>query len=190
MMNITLGVSMSGVSALSTQLTGLQFDDNVTDNPMLQSKSPNNLIHQGLKQSVYKPVRYSTGSPAVAAVASFCVSGIMHEYVWMALFYLTTAQRGESQDVGSCCATCYCDAWFGKQLIFFCWNGVLIALEYLLGDRISKAMAPVPSLIRSHLVVLLSLPVGHLFTADVTMSGYFQHLQQILPLIKIVSLTE
>jgi hypothetical protein len=35
-------------------------------------------------------------------------------------------------------------------------------------------------LVTSHLVVLLSLPVGHLFAGDMALSGYFKH----LPLIK------
>lgn len=197
-MNITLAFSMSGVSALGSLMTGIAFDDRVTDFPMFFSDCPsdfwgrrwNNLIHVGLKRGVYKPVRRKTGNRILASVAAFCVSGIYHEYVWLLLFYATTAQANEgistTTDDGACCPSCYCDTWFGKQLLFFGWNGVLIASEYLVGNQVSPLTKHLPSLLRSHLVVLLSLPVGHLFTADMTKSGYFEGLQQALPIIQII----
>jgi hypothetical protein len=48
-----------------------------------------------------------------------------------------------------------------------------------------SVMKFLPPLMLSHLVVLLSLPVGHLFTADLTMAGYFEGLQQALPLFQV-----
>mgnify|MGYP000013768181 CR=1 FL=1 len=194
-MNVGLAFSMPGVSALASLMAGVQFDDRVTDFPMFLLESPsdfwgrrwNNLIHVGLKQAIYKPVRRKTGNRTLASIVVFCVSGIYHEYVWMLLFLVTTAQAKETMltDDG-CCPSCYCDAWFGKQLLFFGWNGVLIALEYLVGHKLSALTTHLPSLLRSHLVVLLSLPVGHLFTADLTMAGYFGCIQHALPLIQFV----
>ena len=196
-MNLVLGLSLSGVSALSSllMLGRVQCDSNIIDNPMFASKSPsdfwgrrwNKLIHHGLKHGIYKPVRAATNNATIAAVSAFVFSGLLHEYVWSVLFYKTTTQTIEEQQLGvECCPSCYCDSWIGKQLLFFGWNGVLISLEYMFGNQISKLVQPVPQLLKSHLVVLLSLPVGHLFTADLTMSGFFEHMQQCLPFIKIV----
>jgi hypothetical protein len=183
---------MSGVSALASLLAGIQFDDRMTNHPMFLSTSPsdfwgrrwNHLIHVALKQGVYKPVRWKTGSKILASIAAFCVSGILHEYVWKLLSFATSAQLSEGMD-GDCCISCYCNGWFGKQLLFFGWNGVLIALEYLVGNKLSSMTTHLPALLRSHIVVLLSLPVGHLFTADMTLSGYYESIQQALPLFQV-----
>lgn len=199
MMNRTLALSMGGAAALASLLAGVDMDTEVTKNPMFESTSPsdfwgrrwNNLIHVGLKQGVYKPVRWHTGSASLASLAAFVASGIYHEYVWQLIFFWTTAQLAEGYEEGSdCCRSCYCNAWVGKQFVFFGWNGVLIVLEYLVGDQVGKWTQRVPSFLKSHLVVLLSLPVGHLFTADVTEGGYFYHLQHLTPLLVFQNATE
>mmetsp|Transcript_14946 Transcript_14946/g.19565 ORF Transcript_14946/g.19565 Transcript_14946/m.19565 type:complete len:429 (-) Transcript_14946:192-1478(-) len=196
MMNITLSLSLSGQSALASILSGVEYDDNVTNFPMFLSTSPsdfwgrrwNNLIHTDLKLGVYKPVRFATGNKLLASVAAFCMSGMLHEYVWKILFLVTSAQAAETAKDGGCCPSCYCDSWVGKQLIFFGWNGALIGLEYLIGDKIAACTSFLPSLLRSHLVVLLSLPVGHLFTQDITRANFFQGLQYAVPLVTVTEM--
>lgn len=191
LMNVSLSLSMTGVSSLGGLLTGVQMDDRVTHHPMLLSESVsefwgrrwNNLIHVGLKQGVYKPVRAATHSKFMASIAAFVVSGICHEYVWTILYVPSSAQIEDGNGTMSCCPSCYCQSWVGKQLIFFGWNGILIALEYLLGKNVLRYTRWLPRLMRCHLVVLLSLPVGHLFTYDITQAGYFSHLQSAIPML-------
>ena len=80
---------------------------------------------------------------------------------------------------------CY-DYAFAKHLIFFGWNGLLMVLEHsAFGKMVGKLVAALnlPAPIRSHLVVLLSLPVAHLFVEDLVDSGYFSHLKLGIPLI-------
>jgi hypothetical protein len=186
MLNMTLFMSMYGISALASVLTGFQFHDTITSNPMFLSSSPsdfwgrrwNNLIHSGLKQGVYKPVRWNTGNKHLAAFAAFFASGIIHEYMWALWFFNTDAETADLD-----CTTCY-QVIHGKQLLFFGWNGILIVLEYLMGERLAFLKVISPRLVTSHLVVLLSLPVGHLFAGDMTLSGYLKHFQVSLPLIK------
>jgi len=199
LMGTTLAFSISGVAILADLVTGVCFDIYITNNPMLLSTSPsdfwgrrwNKLIHMGLKQGIYKPVRWHTGNRTLASVAAFAASGLYHEYVWRVLFMTTTAQRAEGMrpDDPTCCISCYCYGWIGKQLLFFCWNGGFIAVEYLVGDKVAEITKPLPQWLRSHLVVLLSLPVGHLFTADMTESGYFESIQQALPLFRATKTT-
>ncbi|KAG7366200.1 aspartic peptidase domain containing protein [Nitzschia inconspicua] len=195
LMNVTLSLSMTGASALGSLLTGVQMDDKVTQYPMFLSESVsdfwgrrwNNLIHVALKQGVYKPVRHATQSKSLASLAAFVVSGLCHEYVWMMLYFPTSAQLAAENAIEStCCLSCYCQTWTGKQLIFFGWNGVLVALEYLLGDQVSRYSQCLPRVMRSHLIVLLALPVGHLFTYDITHAGYFDHLTAAVPAISVI----
>lgn len=225
-MNLCLKYSMAGVAIIPAILTGVQYDDDVTDYPLICSTSPsdfwgrrwNNLIHDSLKQGVYKPVRWYGKSRTVAFLAAFFASGLIHEYVWVLLFHQTTNQQSELLQLGevsSCCAVlpdmgisttaCYCQTgWFGKQLIFFGWNGILISLEFLFQmvttrrkgviskdkrtDQLffwERINSLVPWWFKCHIVVLLSLPVGHLFTADVIHSGMMTSLQLGLPLFRI-----
>jgi hypothetical protein len=194
MTSVTLALAMTGVSCLGSILTGVQMDEQVTNYPMFLSESVsdfwgrrwNNLIHVALKQGIYKPVRYVTRNKICASIAAFVVSGLYHEYVWGLLFLSTTAQQFEAAAVGAdCCPSCYCKTWVGKQLLFFGWNGVLIALEYVLGEHLAKITFWMPRLVRSHLIVLLSLPVGHLFTGDLTRAGYFLHLRHAIPIVTV-----
>ena len=192
LISTTLAFSISGVGMLAALYTRVHFDSYITDNPILLSTSPsdfwgrrwNKLIHTGLKQGVYKPVRWRTGSRTLASIATFAVSGIYHEYVWGILFRSTSVQLAEG------CLSCYYHGGIGKQMTFFCWNGVLIALEYMVGHEIGRLTKPLPQLLRSHLVVMLSLPVGHLFTADLTRSGYFASIQQALPVFVFTKLAQ
>lgn len=217
MVSVTLSLSMTGISSLSSLLTGVQVEDRVTDHPMFLSESVsefwgrrwNNLIHVCLKQGVYKPVRAWSHSRTLAALAAFVVSGLYHEYVWVLLFAPTAMDRLQVQEGVemtdhyvektamslSCCSTCYCHGWAGKQLAFFAWNGMLIALEYCLGDRINKWMRSsglsplLPRLLRCHLIVMLSLPVGHLFTQDLIHAGYVEMLREAIPIVRVASST-
>jgi hypothetical protein len=189
--NFSLALSLAGVSILAALLTGVQFNDHVTDFPMFLSTSHsefwgtrwNNLIHFDLKQGVYKPVRHTTGSKVLAAVCTFAVSGLQHEYVWWMLFTSTKTQLHTSDEKDSCCSTCYCDAWFGRQLFLFSYAGVWMALEYNIGE-LPRFKRTLPLLLQSHLfLLLLFLPVSHHFTADLTSGGYFLSLQHALPLL-------
>ena len=146
MMNATLTFSVSGASVLASLYSGVAFDGYITNNPMFLSTSPsdfwgrrwNNLIHTGLKQGIYKPIRWNTGNRTLASVAAFVASGLYHELVWKILFTPTSLQLAEGMhpDIQDCCLSCYCHGWMGKQLLFFGWNGILIAAEYAIGDKV------------------------------------------------------
>ena len=82
--NFSLAFSLSGISILASILTGIVYDDHVTNFPMFLSSSVsdfwgsrwNNLIHSDLKHGIYKPVRYKTGNKTLAAFSTFFVSGM------------------------------------------------------------------------------------------------------------------
>jgi hypothetical protein len=133
---------------------------------------------------VYKPVRWYSDSRSMAAFCTFVASGMIHEYVGYLLYFDTTGETKDSE-----CLTCNNHIVFGKQFIFFTWNGVLMLLEYKFGSRLVFIDNYLFKLLRNHLVVLLSLPLGYLLTDDMTSSGYFAHFSSALPVIKFSKLT-
>ena len=191
--NLSLALSMTGVSVLAGLLTGLEFNDHVTDFPLFFSTSHsefwgsrwNNLIHNDLKQGVYKPIRAWTGNRALASVATFVLSGIQHEHVWWMIFTPTTAQLQEAGEDPDCCLTCFCSLWFGRQLFMFSYAGLWMAIEYRIGE-LPKFKSTTLQLLESHVFMMsLFMPVAHHFTADLVDDGYFTSLQHVLPILLV-----
>lgn len=184
LVSLSLSFSLSGVHAL-VQLVGAFQCQHVVDHPMLLSSSPsdfwgrrwNRLVHGGLKNGIYKPIRASTNSRAIATVTTFLMSGLIHEYVWCVLFYQNVHQQDVYQPP------------FGKSLLFFGWNGILLVLEYaVIGETLWKRMTSfVPRAVVTLIVVLMALPVSHLFTGDLIVGGYFQTLELALPMVIVTN---
>ena len=100
-------------------------------------------------------------------VATFGVSGIIHEYVNFVMF------PGKS----------YQFKW--KQMLFFGWNGLLIALEYTIGHwTVFRWMSQrFPPMLVTALVISLALPLAHLFTGDWIEHGYFDAVYLAEPVV-------
>jgi hypothetical protein len=174
MLSISLSQSTTSISLLYNILYGYETYE-VVLNPMLRSKSPsdfwgkrwNMVVHKGLKNGAYKPVRKYTNSRVLAVIATFLVSGIIHEYVNLVLFF----DRGIQFE------------W--KQILFFSWNGFLILLEYAVGGTylfqwISKNL---PSVLVTTMVVSTALPLAHFFTGAWIKGGYFDAVMIAEPLV-------
>ncbi len=91
-------------------------------------------------------------------MAAFLASGLIHEYVNLGIFF-------DKPDV----------IFRWKQLLFFAWNGMLIAIEYTfkrlpmpICHSLSRRLSP-------HVVTLLvissALPVAHLFIGEYMIGG-------------------
>jgi hypothetical protein len=155
-----------GLRFLTEVLTGTRAQP-MMDNPMLEATSPsdfwgrrwNLIIHNCLKEGVYKPVRQAGGSPACAVIASFVASGLFHEWLLPVVFYDYDKRLRKP----------------GYTLLFFAWNAGLVCLEIVLRD--SKWLAQVsqrlPKPLRTLLMLLLALPVGHLFCDTYVRSDFF-----------------
>jgi len=174
MLSTSLSQSTTGISFLFNLLYGYETLE-VVLNPILKSKSPtdfwskrwNLAVHKGLKNGAYKPVRTFTNSRVLAVLVTFVVSGIIHEYVNLVLFF--------DREVHF--------EW--KQILFFSWNAILVLLEYALGDffLFRWISEHVPSYIVSTLVVTTALPLAHLFLGDWIKGGYFDSVMMAEPLI-------
>ena len=103
-----------------------------------------------IQQGVYKPVRSMSGSPVLASVAAFVMSGLMHEHVSQILLYKHELSPR-----------------FGKNMLFFGWNGVLVATEYMIGrERWQHLTGKLPRIFVTSVVIMPALPVGHFLTGD------------------------
>ncbi len=96
-------------------------------------------------------------------MASFVVSGILHEFVNIHIF-------SDIPDIKF--------QW--RNMIFFGWNAVLIAMEYIccnyaVFQTVGKKL---PSFIVTIFVISTALPVAHTFTGDWIKAGYFHHVAQ------------
>jgi len=182
----SLSLSMNGISLLMQTIGGCQTEA-VTNQPLFASKSPsdfwsnrwNKLIHTGIKQGVYKPVRFYSGSNDLAVLVSFAVSGLFHEYVWLLMF---RCNSHEDENVPRLLR-------FGKSMLFFGWNGSLVLMEYAIGrERWENFVRKYPKPLVTFAVVMMVLPVSHLFTGDMVAGGYFAHVKLYFPLFQIVQL--
>jgi hypothetical protein len=186
----SLSLSMHGISLLAQTLGGCQTEP-ITNNPLLASASPsdfwsnrwNQLIHTGLKQGVYKPVRFHSGSKELAALTTFIVSGLFHEYVWFLMFRPNSHEDANAVYVPN--------PLFGKSMLFFGWNGLLVVAEHAIGrERWQRHASKYPKPLVTLVVIMTALPVGHLFTGDMVAGGYFAHVQLYFPLLRIASRQE
>mmetsp|Transcript_4619 Transcript_4619/g.9732 ORF Transcript_4619/g.9732 Transcript_4619/m.9732 type:complete len:464 (+) Transcript_4619:49-1440(+) len=189
LLSASLSQETIGVSLLYNIFYGVQTYE-VVLNPMLKSKSPsdfwgrrwNVLVHTGLKNGVYKPTRKRTSSKLLAVVATFVVSGIIHEYVNYVLFSGKYNGNGHGITMNDEDAS-YKITW--KQMLFFGWNGILVSLEYCIGHwKIFQWMSrSLPPIVVTALVVCSALPLAHLFTGDWIKHGFFDAVHIGTPII-------
>mmetsp|Transcript_24355 Transcript_24355/g.56736 ORF Transcript_24355/g.56736 Transcript_24355/m.56736 type:complete len:152 (+) Transcript_24355:466-921(+) len=137
-----------------------------------------NVLH--VQQGVYKPFRIRFGwSRGWSSLAVFVASGLLHEYVWWGLFYVSSHETLQDKRIPT--------PVFGKSMLFFGWNGILVWFENeVIGkDRWNAMVEPFPPTLVSMVVVGMVLPVAHFFTADFTEGGFLPDFSVSLPLVVI-----
>ena len=147
-------------------------------NPLWDSASPsdfwgrkwNLMIHSVLKYGVFLPAKKFVPTK-VAILVSFIMSGLIHDYVWAAIFYHHTNQRDDETGI---CHGCFAPTTL-KLTAFFLWNGVIILLEKPMAKLppVAWCSTNLPRPLVSTLVLLTALPVSHWYTGDWAVGGYF-----------------
>jgi hypothetical protein len=166
-----------GLACLTMLLTGYETQP-VMRNPLLGSSRPsdfwgrrwNRLIHDCLKQGVYKPIRSLGGSHAVGVMGAFVASGAFHEWLLETAFLTVVPVHGPT-------------------LFFFLWQVVLVVMEQQVEARwklFSTLEKVLPRPLLSVLVIMLALPIGHLFLDSYIHSAFFEHGSLLLPIIRPV----
>jgi hypothetical protein len=135
----------------------------VVNNPVFASTSPsdfwgrrwNLLVHQGLKNGVFKPAHLCGGLSKTAAVTvTFFVSGIVHEWLLIALHAPMPHQQGQVDHVVS--------VVYGSQTMFFAWQGLLVSIEAMVGHwpMFMKMDQILPMPVRTALIIATGIPVS------------------------------
>jgi len=141
-------------------------------------KKWNMVVHGMLKRGVYKPIRSAHGSALTATVAAFVASGIFHEWLLSIVFYPDDDEQ-ECRE-----PTCYRPA-YGRNLVFFLWNSILIGMEYMTASwtvwRTLKGS--LPKVIILLLVSLTALPFAHWFTHDYVRTDFFHDTSIGIPIV-------
>jgi hypothetical protein len=173
----SLGLLTSLISGMSTM--------EINDSPLTKSTSPSDfwgqrwdrIIGSGLRRGVFQPFRQCGFSRTFAVLATFCASGILHEYVLVIM-----AVRGYRHNVDADDNEPYTPA-FGKQFCFFAWNAVVILLEHAVkGHSSIKWMeGNLPAPIRTALVLLTVLPIAFLFTDEYVACGFYSDISLGFP---------
>jgi Membrane bound O-acyl transferase family len=172
-------------------LTGLEAEA-FADNPLGQTTSPsdfwgrrwNRLIHECLKNGVYKPVRFVGGGPRWLAIsATFVASAMFHEWLLPNVFYNYPNTHGITT-------------------VFFLWQAMLVAVEagtVGLPSRTVVATAgsskpqnrrwwwSLAKPLQTALVIGLGLPPAHWFMDSYIRSNLFVHMHVLLPMILVES---
>jgi hypothetical protein len=153
--------------------------ESFSDSPLTKSTSPSDFwgrrwdrpVQSALSRGVFRPLRQAGYSRHVAAVLTFLVSGVLHEYV---LYFMSLRHYPASSIPNNPFQEPY-QPTYGHQFLFFVWNGVMLLIERALqGNAVLEWMqANLPKPIRTLLVLLLVLPISHLFTDEYIKSCFF-----------------
>ncbi|KAL7568760.1 hypothetical protein ACA910_021751 [Epithemia clementina (nom. ined.)] len=187
--SVTLDLGCTFGEVILTALTGLQFV-NSHDYPISAATSVSNfwgqrwnrLVSTSLKRGVYGPMRRILPR-APAAILTFLMSGFAHEY----MLFVLCAARGPEVVANNLARQPY-QHQLGHQFAFFLWNGLLLVFEECWRGHWSQKIVKqcVPKQIRTILIMLLVLPVTHLFTDEYDECGIFRDIETIFPQIRLV----
>jgi len=162
-------------------VTGIETKE-IADHPLSKSQSPSDFwsrrwnisVGGHLKRGIFKPVR-TYYSKAIAAIATFLVSGLFHEYI---IFILACARKEDDE-------TFFWTPNYGNQMSFFAWNGAVLIFESLYGSawifQWMKHRLPQP--IITSLILLTVLPIAHWFTHEYLIVGVYKDFILFVPLI-------
>lgn len=189
---LTLQTYCTGLMFFFSLLCGSEIKP-VMNNPVFASRSPsdfwgrrwNLLVHNALKNGVFKPARrYVSKTAAVAA--TFLVSGILHEWLLIALHAPMAHQQvdAEQSGSGSQCSNCV-SVVYGSATIFFAWQGILVSIEALVGhwSMFTKLDKILPMPVRTALIIASGIPFAHYFADPYVRSSFFDHGMVALPTI-------
>jgi MBOAT, membrane-bound O-acyltransferase family len=187
---LSLRYAFYGVACCNELLGNMQATENPFEKqPLFLAASPsdfgrrwNSLIHHHLKEGIYKPARAAVGwnhaySKVVSTLATFLASGLIHEYVWVLLFFRTSGERTMGE---------YPDSFhpvFGKNFIFFGWCCLWVMVEKsVVWQTFFAGIAPslnrvYPPVYGALLVLCIGCPIVHLFTECLVHGKYFDHLR-------------
>ena len=113
-------------------------------------------------------------------MCTFLASGLFHEWILTVTFFIHSSDK----NANGYCSSCFYPNTYGKNLMFFLWNGILMFLEFTIGKRFvafHRLAKILPPLVITFFVLMFALPVAHWFHGDMVKSKLFHHMQLCLP---------
>ena len=192
----TLTTFATGMMFIQALVTGYETEDTM-NNPVFGATSPsdfwgrrwNLLIHDVLKRGCFLPVRKYASSTTVAVLATFCASGIFHEWLQITVFppwdhEYTFRKDANGTIVEESCRLlglgnqevsplhCYKPQW-GAAMAFFMWQALLIVIEFTVGRSLKGTLVHVPAPVKTVLTIVAGGCVAHWFTEPYVHSNFF-----------------
>lgn len=177
--SLMLDGGASGLGLMMSCATGCVYE-NFHDAPLSQATSPSDFwgrrwdrpVQSALKRGCYMPLRdqFSSG---VAAVCTFLVSGLMHEYI-IHFFSLRGGYNPRANQYRH-----------GRQFVFFLWNGIVLILERYWKEWTKGVSIKMPRRLQTALVVLTVLPIGHFFTDEYIRTSAYDDSSWGFPLLVV-----
>lgn len=179
--SLVLDGGASGLGLLTSCITGYVLED-FHDAPLTQSTSLSDFwgrrwdrpVQSALRRGCYAPLR-DTYSSAFASFVTFLVSGLVHEYV-----LLVMSLRGGHTF----------SPQYGRQFIFFVWNGIVLLLERYwkqgTKDKESSMMNHLPKPVQTALVLMIVLPIGHYFTDEYIRASFYDDCSWGFPIVVLM----
>lgn len=174
----------TGLGLLTSIVSGMQLVD-FSDSPLTKSVSPSDFwgnrwdkpVASALKDGVFRPLHQAGFSRHIAAIATFVVSGVIHEYV----LYLMAQREGHANNPTRQQYT----PNYGRHTQFFLWNGIVLLFERALETHrfVKWIKANIPGPLRTALVLMTVLPIAHFFTDEYIKSGFYSDASLGFPLI-------
>lgn len=169
---------------LTSMLTGIQIMS-FSDSPLTKSSSPSDFwgnrwdkpVAAALRRGAFRPLRQAGISRHMSALLTFCVSGIIHEYILVIMAQRKGIPNNPLHQP-------YAPA-FGQHTLFFLWNGVVLLLERTVESHpaIKWMQSNLPKRIRTMLVLLTVLPIARTFTDEYVASSFYSDMAFGFPLI-------
>lgn len=164
----------SGLGILTSCMTGHTLDS-FSESPLTLSTSPSDFwgqrwdrpVQSALRRGCYAPIRdaYSSG---IAAFGTFLVSGFIHEYVVLMFSF----RGGHSYQPR-----------YGRQFIFFLWNGTVLILERFWKKYTKGYNIKMPRPLQTALVLMTVLPIGHMFTDEYVRASFYDDVSWAFPIL-------
>jgi len=181
--SVELDFGSSAVGLLVSSATGLSTIE-VFRSPLTRSTSPsdfwghrwNLMIQRNIKRGVYMPLRRILLSTYMAGMVAFLVSGLLHEII----LNVVSLRARLYPHVGRGYVPKH-----GNHLLFFVWNGAVLVLEYLTRDHpvVVWMSRNLPQPLITCLVLLMVLPMSHLFTDEYLRSGFYDDFAMSVPIV-------
>lgn len=178
-----LEIGGGGVGIIVSLITGCKVIE-LMKNPMFGSQSPsdfwgrrwNLMLHDSFKRGIFIPLAMMHCSRTVAMLATFFVSGMVHEHVCTVIQMKYKLYPGIALPY---------EPYYGRHLAFFAWNGFVVLLEHALSPLpvFQWMKANLPKRVISALVLLTVIPISHWFTDEYIRSGFYSDYSMGFPLI-------